>query len=99
MRLEFHPAVQRDLTDALDYYRNEGGPHVSERFEKEFRACLTAIKAAPARFALYPGSETLRRIRLPNFPYIIVYRERAEVVRVTVFKHEKRHPRFGIRRQ
>jgi hypothetical protein len=46
MRLEFHPAVQQDLTDALDYYRNEGAPHLSERFEKEFRACLTAIKAA-----------------------------------------------------
>lgn len=57
MRLEFHPAVQRDLTDALDYYRNEGGPHLSERFEKEFQACLTAIKAAPARFALYLASE------------------------------------------
>jgi len=50
MRLEFHPAVQRDLGDALDYYRKEGGPNLSERFEKEFRACLSAIKAAPADF-------------------------------------------------
>jgi toxin ParE1/3/4 len=99
VRLEFHPAVQRDLSDALDYYRTEGGPNLSERFEKEFRACLSAIRAAPARFPFYLGSETLRRIRLSNFPYIIVYRERSEVVRVTVLKHEKRHPRFGMRRR
>jgi len=99
MRLEFHPAVQRDLSDALDYYQKEGGPNLSERFEKEFRACLGAIKDAPARFPFYLGSDTLRRIRLPNFPYIIMYRERTEVVRVTVLKHEKRHPRFGIGRQ
>jgi len=43
MRLEFHPVVQRDLSDALDYYEKEDGPNLSERFEKEFQACLSAV--------------------------------------------------------
>lgn len=38
MTVEFHPAVQRDFNQALDHYEAEGGPHLADRFEGEFRA-------------------------------------------------------------
>lgn len=98
MRLEFHPAVQGDLETALDYYEEEGGPHLADRFEMEFRACLRAIKAGPKQFSLYHVNPILRRVRLKSFPYLIVYREQSDVIRVTLLKHERRHPRFGMTR-
>jgi hypothetical protein len=29
----------------------------------------------------------------------VIYREKADAIRVTVLKHEKRHPRFGMSRR
>lgn len=98
MRLEFHPAVQRDFTDAIDYYASAGGERLADRFEAEFRACLAAIRSAPRQFPFYQNSDRFRRVRLRHFPYVVIYREWPEVVRVTVLKHERRHPRFGMQR-
>lgn len=99
MRVEFHPAVQSDFNAALNYYEAQGGPHLADRFEEEFRHCVAAIKAGPTRFSFYQNSDRFRRIRLESFPYILVYRENSDVVRVSVLKHERRHPRFGMTRR
>jgi len=99
MNLEFHPAVRQDFIQARDYYQVEGGPHLADRFEREFEAWLVAIQVAPRRFSYYLGSKMFRRFRLRNFPYLIIYREKADAVRVTVLKHEKRDPRFAMSRR
>jgi plasmid stabilization system protein ParE len=99
MKLEFHPAVRQDFIQARDYYESEGGSHLADRFEREFQASLAAIQAGPGRFPYYLGSKVFRRIRLRNFPYLIVYREKRDAVRVTVLKHEKRDPGFAMSRR
>jgi plasmid stabilization system protein ParE len=98
MRLEFHPAVQRDFNDAISYYESAGGPRLADRFEAEFHASIAAVKTAPRQFSFYQQSSVLRPIRLQSFPYVIVYREIPHAVRVTLLRHEKRHPRFAIAR-
>lgn len=98
MTIEFHPAVQTDFNQALDYYQAEGGSHLADRFEGEFRACLTAIEAGPSQFPYYLTSHLFRRIRLKNFPYLVVYRAIGNTVRVTLLRHERRRPRFGLTR-
>jgi toxin ParE1/3/4 len=98
MTLEFHPAVQQDFNAAIDYYAAEGGRHLADRFEAEMRDCLAAIQSGPRQLAFYQGTTAFRRIRLLHFPYVVVYREKLDVVRVTILKHEKRHPRFGMKR-
>jgi plasmid stabilization system protein ParE len=98
MTLEFHPAVQQDFNAAIDYYAAKGGGHLADRFETELRDCLAAIRSGPRHFAFYQGSTVFRRIRLRSFPYLVVYRERPDMVRVSILKHEKRHPRFGMKR-
>jgi plasmid stabilization system protein ParE len=91
MTLEFHPAVQNDFNAALDYYEAEGGLHLAERFEHEFRSCLEAIKAGPTRFAFYHRHPRFRRIRLKSFPYVVVYRQSPVGLRVTVLASPLRH--------
>ena len=51
MRLEFHPAVQKDFNAAVDYYEAEGGTHLADSFEEEVRDCIAAINAGPTRFS------------------------------------------------
>lgn len=97
MTLVYHPSVQSDFNDALDYYETEGA-RLADRFEAEFKAAIAAVVAAPRQFPYYLRSRTYRRIRLRSFRYVIVYREHAGGIRVTVLKSEKRHPRFGIAR-
>jgi plasmid stabilization system protein ParE len=57
MTVEFHPAVQSDFNKALRRYEVEGGPHLADRFEGKFRACVAAIQAAPTQFSIYFKSE------------------------------------------
>jgi len=99
MTVEFHPSVLKDFNKALDHYEAEGGPHLADRFDGEFRACILAIQSAPRRFSLYLKSAVFRRIRMESFPYVVVYREKANTVRVTLLKYERRHPRFGMSRR
>jgi len=99
MTVEFHPAVQRDFNETLDHYEAQGGLHLADRFEREFRACLAAVQAGPSQFSFYLKSDVFRRIRLESFPYVVIYREMADSVRITALKHEKRHPRFGMGRR
>ena len=99
MTLDFHPAVQKDFNEALDYYEAEGGIHLADRFEAEFRTCIAAVKAGPSHFPFYRRSDSFRRIRLRSFPFLVVYRASAANVRVIMLKHERRHPRFGMSRR
>ncbi len=98
MKLNYHPAVQADFNEALDYY-DAAGEHLADRFETEFFLAIAAIKSAPRRFPFYVQSTTFRRARLKNFPFVILFRERVSGVRVFVLKHEKRHPQLGLRRR
>ena len=79
MTMVSHPAVQRDFNEALDYYEAEGGIHLADRFEAEFRICIAAVKAGPTRFPFYQRSDRFRRIRLRSFPFLIVYRASAAI--------------------
>jgi len=99
MTLEFHPAVQSDFDAAIAYYESQGGLHLADRFEREFRDCVAAIAAAPTRFSLYLRSDKLRRIHFRSFPYVVVYRETPGRLRVLILKHERRHPHFGAARR
>ena len=98
MTVVYHPAVQSDFNDAIDYYE-AAGSNLADRFETEFKVAVAAIAAAPRQFPFYLRSRTYRRVRLRSFRYVVVYREQASDVRVMVLKSEKRSPRFGLGRR
>ena len=98
MTVHYHPAVQQDFNDALAYYEAEGGRRLADRFEAEFKAGIEAIKAGPTAFARYHGNPLFRRIRLEHFPYVVLYREIPDGIRITLLKHERRHPLYGLTR-
>lgn len=96
MNMTFHPGVERDVSSIVAYYRQEGGVRLADRFLDELHARLTEIAEHPARFPFYLRKKNLRRATLGNFPHIILFRILPDSVRVSVVKHEKRHPNYGL---
>jgi plasmid stabilization system protein ParE len=97
--LTFHPLVQKDFNEIIDYYYDEAGPHVADRFETEFRNAIDEIKAQPRHFPFYFSQRRYRRHSLRTFPHLILYLESAGSIRIMILKHVKRNPSFGLRRQ
>jgi plasmid stabilization system protein ParE len=97
--LGYHPLVQKDLNEILEFYESEAGLEVADRFEKEFRQAISAIRSAPRQFSFYQKQRSYRRCLLATFPHVILFREAGSHVRIMVLKHVKRAPTFGLRRQ
>ena len=96
MTLIFHPRVRNDLREVLDYYDKTSNT-VADRFFAEFEAAVSLIKQSPYRFN--PLDELRRRCNLRRFPYHLIYEVHEQEIRVTVLRHHKRHPSYGLIRK
>jgi plasmid stabilization system protein ParE len=98
MRIGFHPLVAKDWDEIMDYYERIS-PRAALKFDEQFSAQLAATVDHPTRFSSYHGSTVFRRARLPNFPHLLIFGIIRGGIRVTLIKHEKRHPGSGMRRK
>lgn len=83
--ISFHPLVQKDLNEILDFYEQEGGSNVAARFEDEFRASLELVRLNPRHFPFYWNQRLFREVRAG--------------VRILVLKHVKRASSYGLGRR
>ena len=97
MKLHFHRAVQTDFRLALEYFDQEGGAKLGDRFFAEVEAAKDRIVANPERFGFFRND--LRRARLRVFRYHFLFRIVRDEVRVLVLRHNRRHPEFGLSRR
>jgi plasmid stabilization system protein ParE len=96
MRIEYHPAIEAELVEIRDFY-NARSPHLGDDFINEFERQVLRIAAMPTRWMIVRGDT--RRALMKRFPYLILFRFVSEsVIRVTVIKHERRHPAYGSNR-
>ena len=97
MRIEYHPAVAVELEEIRDYYEMKS-TGLGRDFVNEFEQQLFRISAMPSRWMCV--RDDLRRALMKRFPYVVYFREvNGDAIRVTVVKHERRHPSFGIDRR
>jgi len=97
MRIEYHPALQAELEAACAYYE-ECSVGLGAEFVNEFERQVLLIAAMPSRWEVV--ERDIRRALMKRFPFVIYFRIVSdEGIRVTVVKHEKRHPSYGIRRK
>ncbi len=94
MRLTFHPSVRKDLRGILGYY-DERSDSAGDRFYAAFDDARQKIKMAPLQFHLL--DDFRRRCDLAKFPYHLVFEIAEDEVFITVLRHNKRHPGFGMR--
>ena len=75
MKLRFHPKVQNDVNEVLDYY-SDRSLSAADRFWDDFQHRLTEIAEQPSRFGYIDAKRGLRRVRLRKFPYLVGLRRR-----------------------
>jgi toxin ParE1/3/4 len=97
MRVEYHPAIEAEIEEIRGYY-DERSLGLGSEFISEFERQVLALAAAPERWMVVTGD--IRRCLMRRFPYIIYFRRvDRDLIRVTVVKHQRRHPRYGRGRE
>jgi plasmid stabilization system protein ParE len=70
---------------------------LGEDFKAELRRIISVAAAKPGRFHLL--RQGFHRANLKRFPYHFIYRELPDGIRVTLVRHHRRHPEFGMERE
>jgi plasmid stabilization system protein ParE len=95
--VEYHPAVEAELRDIQQYY-DDRSPGLGAQFLDEFERQVLALAATPQRWMVVTGD--IRRCLMRRFPYTIYFRQLQEKgIRITVVKHQRRHPSLGRERR
>lgn len=97
MTVEYHPALAAELEEIRDYY-DDRSPGLGGAFVDEFERQVLEIASRPQRWMTVRGD--IRRSLMKRFPFVILFRHLGgDAIRITVVKHEKRHPSFGLERR
>ena len=95
MKVQYHPAAEQDIAEALNYY-DAASPILGDEFKKELRHFIMLAATNPGRF--HPVSPKFRRANLQRFPYHFLYREIPDGIRITLVRHHRRNPDYGLER-
>jgi toxin ParE1/3/4 len=81
--------IKEDVVEALDYY-DAISESLALRFEKELNEAFDKLEQQP--YYYFKINAKYRRIVLPSFPYMVVYRIVEQTVIVIAVFHQKKHP-------
>ncbi|MBN2824513.1 MAG: type II toxin-antitoxin system RelE/ParE family toxin [Campylobacterales bacterium] len=96
MQIEYHPKLENELREIINYY-NRCSLGLGEEFLDEFESQIMKISGNPYQWLVLKS--TIRRSLMSRFPYVIYFRIVDEnTLRITVVKHQKRHPKVGLHR-
>ena len=93
MRVTLHPAAQRDIEDAAEFYERQGSPALAARFVAEFKRLTALLVEHPGIGS--PRTRGRRGFSMNVFPYTVIYASSAEEIHILVVKHAKRRPGYG----
>jgi plasmid stabilization system protein ParE len=88
-----HPGAEQDIADALDFYAEQAGLLIAQRFLDEFERVAELLATHPG-FGT-PTTKGRRVFPLRVFPYSVVYRSLEAGIRIVVVRHQHRRPGYG----
>lgn len=91
MKVVFLDAASRELHDAANYLDGKRAG-LGEQFLQQVKKAELIVERFP--HGGHPLGPRLRRIALPRFRYVLIYRLRDDIVEVIAISHERRHPRY-----
>ena len=95
MSVVYHPAVQRDVARILRHY-DSINDRLGDEFWNELNALIKVAAVSPQRF--HCERPNRRRANLARFPYHFLFREIPGGIRITVVRHHRQHPGYGLGR-
>ncbi len=99
-RLRYDPQAEDELTEAAQRYA-EADVTVAERFVAGVVATVTEIRRAPHVWPLDPnraGAPWRSTPRVPDFPYLVSFKEYSTELVIVAVAHGKRAPGYWRRR-
>jgi plasmid stabilization system protein ParE len=90
-QVTFHPAALEEAEAAARWYR-ERSPRAAARFVREINEVIARIRAAPNRWP--SGVRGTRKVKLPCFPFLVVYREANSTIQILAVAHGRRLPGY-----
>jgi len=87
----FHPAAIEEAESAARWYR-ERSPLAATRFVDELNRVIDKIVDAPRRWPR--GARSTRKVKLPCFPFLVIYREAEGIVFALAIAHGRRRPGY-----
>jgi hypothetical protein len=89
--VEFHPQAECELAESVDFY-NGRLSGLGDDFFMAVKLAGRQIQADPVRRPL--RRDGTRRIKLPRFPYAVVYRDQPERIEIVAVAHGARRPGY-----
>ena len=96
MNYSFHPHAEKELEEIESHY-DSIGEILGNRFRDDIKITISRILKFPNAWQAL--SLKVRRCRLTNFPYGIVYRVKPREVRLLAVMHLHRKPNYWIYRR
>lgn len=93
MTYTLHPGAEQDIANALDFYTEQAGRVVAERFLDEFERVAKLLAAHPELGT--PTARGRRKFPLKVFPYSVVYRNLGNNIRILIVRHQHRKPGYA----
>ena len=91
-----HPAAVEEAESAARWY-HERSPRAATRFVEELIRVIDKIQAAPQRWPAGPRST--RKVKLPCFPFVVIYRESGDSIQILAMAHGRRRPGYWRNRR
>ena len=93
MTYSLHLGAEQDIADALDFYTEQAGVLIAQRFLSEFERVAELLVEHPGIGT--PTTKGRRTFPLRVFPYSVVYRRLETSIRVVVVRHQRKKPSYG----
>ena len=96
MRVSIHPAAERDIEEAAEFYERVASAALAARFIVEFKAVAALLVQYPDIGS--PRSAGRRGLCMNVFPYTVIYRATTDEMKILVVKHDRKRPNNGTSR-
>ena len=93
--VQFHPEAEVEADGAFEWYW-ERSEAAAWRFDNELRAAFSAVRKNPRTGA--PYLRGTRKLMLPTYPYLVVFRELPRKIEIIAVAHAKRRPGYWAKR-
>ena len=93
MTYSLHPGAEHDVANALNFYSEHAGPVVAGRFLEEFERVAKLLVEHPNLGT--PATRGRRTFPQKVFPYLVVYRNLENSIRILIVRHQHRKPGYA----
>jgi len=92
--IRLHVEARAELQTSVTFYRERAGQHWVARFKQRVAEGFKTIAANPQRHPPVPGLPEVRKLRIEQFPFSLLYVERADYIWVVAIAHGSRKPGY-----